>query len=80
MQSCNFTQVMYFEEWIITFSSIQIVHNVLLIAIMTVRTCILYWYLTVLPLPVRPFYLGQNRNSLWCCQLRRFISARSCFL
>ena len=56
---------MYFEEWIIAFSSISIIHPVLLFVIITLCTCSLYWYLTVLPFPARPFYLVAKLESLF---------------
>ena len=80
LQSCNFTQVMCFEEWILTFSSTPIIRIVLLLIIITICICSLYWYLTVLPFPARPFLLcSKTEISLWCCQLRRFMSTRTCF-
>ena len=56
---------MYFEEWIIAFSGILIIHPVLLLVIITVCTCSLYWYLTVLPFPARPYYLVAKQESLF---------------
>ena len=56
---------MYFEEWIIAFSGILIIHPVLLLVIITVCTCSLYWYLTVFPFPARPYYLVANQESLF---------------
>ena len=56
---------MYFEEWIIAFSGVLIIHTVLLLVIITVCTYSLYWYLTVLPFPARPYYLVAKQESLF---------------
>ena len=56
---------MYFEEWIIAFSSIFIIHPVLLLVIITICTCSLYWYLTVLPFPTRPFLPSSKTGILF---------------
>lgn len=56
---------MYFEEWIIAFSGILIIHSILFLVIITICTCSLYWYLTVLPFPARPFYSVAKLESLF---------------
>lgn len=56
---------MYFEEWFIAFSGILIIHLVLLFVIITVCTYPLFWYLTVLPFPARPYYLVAKQESLF---------------
>lgn len=61
----NLRRFMYFEEWIIAFSSILIIHPVLLLVIITICTCPLYWYLTVLPFPARPYYLVAKQGFLF---------------
>lgn len=56
---------MYFEEWIIAFSGIPIIHPVFLIVIITMCIFSLYWYLTVLHFPARPFYFVAKQESLF---------------
>ena len=56
---------MHFEEWIIAFSGILIIHPVLHLVIITICNCSLYWYLTVLPFPARPFYFVAKQESLF---------------